>query len=45
MLGYEVRCLNLHEWTNLLYAGERLEFLRKLIGQDHKRESQYSEKR
>lgn len=37
LLGYEVCPIKLNEWNNLLYAGERLEFLRKLIGQDTKK--------
>lgn len=34
ILGYDVRLINQNEWSNLLYACERLEFLRDLVRKD-----------
>lgn len=31
ILGYEVRQIDQNQWINLLYADERLDFLRNLI--------------
>lgn len=43
ILGFEVRHINSNEWVNLLYARERLDFLRNLIGQDKKEALKYDE--
>lgn len=45
ILGYEVCLIKRNEWMNLLYAGERLDFLRELIREQMKETLKYDKKR